>query len=157
MEGERATGTASQTSTQSAFERRAVFGKAWRPNVHERRGVGSGQRKTNTRTDADVLTAADARRGNKTGRAEEKLVDKPERVRSVARLLERSGASREVTGSSRVILVRENKLSISFAWFERVTSCSQHHENRAAFPVSAGLMTPLMTQDGRQSLYYSWQ
>lgn len=68
VEGERATGTASQTSTQSAIERRAVFGKAWRPNVHERRGVGSGQRKTNTQTDADVLTAADARCGNKTGR-----------------------------------------------------------------------------------------
>lgn len=74
-------------------------------NVHERRGVGSGQWKTNTQTDADVLTAAEARCENKTGRAEEKLVNKPKRVRLVARLLEWSGASREVTGSSRVILV----------------------------------------------------
>lgn len=105
VEGERATGTASQTSTQSAIERRAVFGKAWRPNVHERRGVGSGQWKTNTQTDADVLTAAEARCENKTGRAEEKLVNKPKSVRLVAHLLEQSGASREVTGSSRVILL----------------------------------------------------
>lgn len=105
VEGERATGTASQTATQSAIERRAVFGKARRPNVHERRAVGSGQWKTNTQTDADVLTAAEARSENKTGRAEEKPVNKPKSVRLVAHLLERSGASREVTGSSRVILV----------------------------------------------------
>lgn len=108
VEGVQATGTASQRSTQSAIERRAVFGKEWRPNIHERRGVGSGQWKTNTQTDADVLTAAEARCENKTGRAEEKLVNKPQSVRLVApvrrNLLEQSWANREVTGSSRVIL-----------------------------------------------------
>lgn len=58
-------------------------------------------------------------------------------------------------GSSHVILVWENKSAICFAWLERVTSCSQHDENRATFPVLSGLMTPLMTQDGCQILYTS--
>lgn len=82
VEGVRATGTASQESTQSAIESRAVFGKAWSSNIYERRGAGSGQWKTNTQTDADVLTAAEARRENKTEGDEERPVSKASYTRA---------------------------------------------------------------------------
>lgn len=82
VEGERATGTASQESNNRPL--RAVFGKAWTLHVCERRGVTSGQWKTNTQTDADVLTTAEALCENKTGRNEEKLVNKQKHVRLVA-------------------------------------------------------------------------
>lgn len=56
VEGERVTGVTSQESIQSAIESWILFGKAWRLDIYEGRGVGSGQWKTNTQMDADVLT-----------------------------------------------------------------------------------------------------
>lgn len=56
VEGERVTGVTSQESIQSAIESWSLFGKAWRLDIYEGREVGSGQWKTNTQMDADVLT-----------------------------------------------------------------------------------------------------
>lgn len=62
VEGERASGTASQEPNNRPLSR------VWKG--------ASGQWKTNTQTDADVLTAAEALCESKTGRNEEKLVNK---------------------------------------------------------------------------------
>lgn len=56
VEGERVTGITSQELIQSTIENWVLFRKAWRVDIYEGRGVGSGQWKTNTQTDPDVLT-----------------------------------------------------------------------------------------------------
>lgn len=75
---ERATGTASQESNNRPL--RGMFGKARRLHACGPRGAAAGQWKTNTQTDADVLTAAEAFCENKTGRNGEKLVNKQKNV-----------------------------------------------------------------------------
>lgn len=61
---------------QSAIES-SVWKGAEAPRLRTRgRRVASGQRKANAQTDADVLSAAEALCESKTGRTEEKLVNK---------------------------------------------------------------------------------
>lgn len=56
VEGEEVRGVTSQEQIQSAIESWILFRKAWRLDIYEGRGAVSGQWRTNTQMDADVLT-----------------------------------------------------------------------------------------------------